>query len=152
MCNVVPHGNIRLATLISIFSLASMASASTTLGSGSGPAKPPTLHPENAYVHITSAASPSALQAAINAQPGLGSSLTGEETGTGLSAAYVGPVGELKDEHIFAITVAQGATVKRAESVWQKESDSVLSAIRRVEGVKGVNVLEMRQRAKRDEF
>ncbi len=97
----------------------------------SGPAKPPKLEPGHSYVHVTSHFTPDAITNAISANPQY-------------RLKYVGPVGELKGEHIFEVQDT-GGPIERAEK-------PVLDSIRQVEGVKGVKVVELKQRAKREEF
>lgn len=62
---------------------------------------------------------------------------------------YVGPVGELPDEHVFEVT-QDGQAVDPAGSFWSTQENVVLNGVKR-SGV-SAQVLAPKQRAKRDEF
>ena len=99
-----------------------------------GPVKPVKLESGHTYVHVTSAQSPNAIMSSANA--------------AGISQLkYVGPIGELDGEHIFEIIAGLG-DLKSAE----RAEKPTLEAIKRIEGVKAVKSLEVKQRAKRGEF
>jgi hypothetical protein len=102
------------------------------------PARPPTLLPSHLYVHVTS---PSPTPPTISSLPFY----------PDLAVQYVGPVGELKGEYIYEVTAA-GEAVKRDGELWRKDGVEVIRALKGVDGVKRVEVMEVRQRAKRDEF
>ncbi|RSH91903.1 hypothetical protein EHS25_009273 [Saitozyma podzolica] len=110
-------------------------------------AKPPALDPSNTYIHITSPSSPSSLSSllssALSALPDAGS-----RAGT---LRYVGPVGELKGEHIFEVVGPDGP-VRTDSPLWKESQGGIMGSIKSAEGVKGAKVMEMRQRAKRDEL
>jgi hypothetical protein len=105
------------------------------------------LDPSNTYIHITSPSSPSSLSSlltsALSALPNAG--------GTGGTLRYIGPVGELKDEHIFEVVGPDGP-VRRDSPLWKESQGGIMGSIKAAEGVKGAKVMEMRQRAKRDEL
>jgi hypothetical protein len=100
----------------------------------SKPAKPPALLPGHSYIHITSSQAPQRI-------------VDGSRPPDGLAITYVGPVGELDGEHIFEVTHAGGGVVPRGEL-----PSGVVDALKAVQGVKGAKVMEVKQRAKRDEF
>jgi hypothetical protein len=107
----------------------------------STPAKPVTLNPQLTYLHVTSPQPHSVLSETFSVKH------------PDYRLHYVGPVGELKGEHIFEVHQAQKAgAVERDSMEWKNGGQEVLQAIKAVEGVKGVKVLEVKQRAKRDEF
>jgi hypothetical protein len=60
-------------------------------------------------------------------------------------------VGELKGEHIFEVVGPEGP-MRRDSRQWKEMQEDVLRDVGAVEGVKSAKVLEMRQRAKRNEF
>jgi len=98
------------------------------------PVKPPHLQPGHAYVHISSSASPDAISNA------LGSS-------DQCRLQYLGPVGELKGEHIFEIRHPDGQNGPMGGA-----EKPVLEAIKEVQGIREVNMMDVKQRAKRQEF
>lgn len=65
------------------------------------------------------------------------------------SIVYVGPVGELPDEHVFEVTEA-GKAVDPAGEFWKAQGADVVQQLKG-EGIKA-EVLVHKQRAKRDEF
>ncbi|KAK4685522.1 hypothetical protein P7C73_g4623, partial [Tremellales sp. Uapishka_1] len=103
------------------------------------PAKPPTLLPDHTYIHVSSSSSP----------PALAEKLT---TTQPIQVRYIGPVGELKGEHIFELVGESQTPLKRDSTFWTREGESLLRDLKRVEGVKKVEVMEVRQRAKRGEL
>ncbi|GFZ48755.1 hypothetical protein JCM24511_06504 [Saitozyma sp. JCM 24511] len=111
------------------------------------PAKPPALDPSNTYIHITSPSSPSSLSSlltsALSALPSAG--------GSGSTLRYIGPVGELRGEHIFEVVGPDGP-VRRDSPFWRESQGGIMGSIKAAEGVKGAKVMEMKQRAKRDEL
>jgi hypothetical protein len=111
-----------------------MSQAPSTAANPSRPAKPLTLLPGHSYIHITSPHPPQRL-------------VEGSRPPDGLEISYVGPVGELDGEHIFEVKRPGGQVVPRGEL-----PNGVVGALKAVEGVKGAKVLEVKQRAKRDEF
>ena len=132
----IPANTIRPSTRILLaFGIAlAMSQAPTTSAAASKPAKPPTLVPGHSYLHITSSHPPQRI-------------VDGSRPPDGLELAYVGPVGELDGEHIFEVKRSGGGVVPRGEL-----PSAVVDALKAVEGVKGAKVLEVKQRAKRDEF
>lgn len=126
---LVPFANQTFAKiqLHHLFTLLCLLSMSAAL-------KPPKLEPGHSYVHVTSPSGPDAIANALQADQHC-------------RLRYVGPVGELKGEHIFEVQHPDGTgrPMERAEQ-------PILEAINRVEAVKGVKVMEVKLRAKRDEF
>jgi len=99
----------------------------------STPVQPPKLEPGRAYVHVSSHSSPDSISNALEAT-------------SHCRLQYIGPVGELKGEHIFEVKQADGqGPIERTEQ-------SILGAIKAVPGVKTVKTMEVKQRAKRDEL
>jgi hypothetical protein len=125
----------------------------------SAPIKPPTLSPHSTYLHITSPLPPN--QIAENAES------------KNIRIGYIAPVGELKGEYIFELdppntntdTTAQGRDCDQAsatqpgqaqehEHEHEHEHDierrkEVVRSIKELEGVKGVKIMEQKQRTKR---
>ncbi|CAD6567242.1 MAG: hypothetical protein TREMPRED_003429 [Tremellales sp. Tagirdzhanova-0007] len=100
----------------------------------SAPVKPPILEPGRAYVHITSSVSAEAV-------------VKGMSNNADCRLRYMGPVGELGGEHIFEIQ-----HVESQRGVMERVEPSTLEAIKRLDGVKQVNVMETKLRAKRDDL
>ncbi|ORY33420.1 hypothetical protein BCR39DRAFT_586489 [Naematelia encephala] len=100
------------------------------------PAKPLHLDPENTYIQITT--SPTHDPTALN--------ISGPSR-----LQYLGPVGELKGEHIFQLQTSDGAPVKRAtiEAGEAELGKRAVEAVRAVQGVKGAKIMEFKHRAKR---
>lgn len=125
------HGretSIRLQHIVLLLSGLTMAA----------PAKPAHVDPSEITVHITSPSSASDLTHQLAQQPA-----------QPLSLRYIGPVGELKGEHLFKVVTQEGEPVKRDEGKWADEVQALLGDVRREQGVKGAKVLEQQQRAKR---
>lgn len=98
---------------------------------------PPTvILPGHTYVHITSKLAPDSLSASLAGAP--------------LKLEYRGPVGELEGEHVYE--VVGDSEVAPDSDVWKRDGEHVLRSVREAEGVKGVQLLVPKQRAKRDEF
>jgi hypothetical protein len=107
----------------------------------SAPAKPLSLNPQTAYIHITSSQSPSTLAQAF------------DQRNSQYKLQYLGPVGELQGEHVFEVRQAgSGSILERGSALWKEGEIGILSAVKGVEGVKGAKVLDVKQRTKRDEF
>jgi hypothetical protein len=107
----------------------------------SAPAKPLDLDPDTAYIHITSS------------QPASSLSQTFASQSSAYRLHYVGPVGELKGEHVFEVRQAKGLhAVKRDSETWTHSQQDIIGAAKAVDGVSGVKVLETKQRVKRSEF
>jgi len=71
--------------------------------------------------------------------------------GTGSpSITYVGPVGELPDEHVFEVKTSDGKPVDPYGEFWKTQGADVVQRLKG-QGVKA-EVLVHRQRSKRDEF
>lgn len=94
---------------------------------------PPQLLQGHSYLRIESATAPDALSAAL-------------ANVDGAVLTYRGQVGELSDEHIYEVTVA-GNVIDPS-----KLDSAVVTAVKHVPGVKQVEVLVHKQRARRDEF
>ena len=104
------------------------------------PVRPPKLDPDVAYVHISSLSPPSDITDAIR-------------TKGQCHLSYIGPIGELKGEHIFEVRHRdRDRPLQRSSVEWAKDEKSVLEAVKGVEGVKGAKMLDVKQRAKRNEF
>lgn len=101
------------------------------------PARPPTLHPEHTYVHVTSPQPPASLSNAIT--PGLSG---------GTQLRYVGPVGELDGEHIFEV-MRSNQPLKRDTPDWTAVKDGLVKEVKAADGVKAAKILEQKQRMKR---
>lgn len=61
---------------------------------------------------------------------------------------YIGPVGELKGEHIFQV-VAKDGPMKRDSPTWQETRTNILDGVRGVEGVWSATIMEEKSRSKR---
>ena len=95
--------------------------------------RPPKLELGHAYVHISSSSSPDTITNAFMSNPHC-------------RLKYMGPVGELKGEHIFEVSHAEGG------SAMASAEKPVLDAIKTVVGVNAVKAMDVKPRAKRDEF
>lgn len=128
---------------------------------------PPRLdYNNNVYLHITSPTAPPTQTLSV-----AGPSNTPSNS-TQMTLEYVSQVGELSDEHIFAVRPfpesasttrddAHEATGTSADSAQQGVSieslktdkglmGAIMTQVRQLEGVKGVQVLQEKQRTKRD--
>jgi len=100
------------------------------------PIKPVARDPDSVYIHITSASTPSQIELDAETRD--------------VQLRYVGPVGELKGEHIFELCDGERRPVKKSEGIkWKPCQDSAVSALKMVEGVQSAKVLETKQRVKR---
>jgi hypothetical protein len=63
---------------------------------------------------------------------------------------YVGPVGELPDEHVFEVKTNDGQAIDPAGQFWSSQGAGVVDGLKG-KGIKA-EVLAHKQRAKRDEF
>ncbi|KLT45886.1 hypothetical protein CC85DRAFT_282036 [Cutaneotrichosporon oleaginosum] len=93
---------------------------------------PTIILPGHTYIHISSHIAPAELSERLSDSP--------------VKLEYRGPVGELEGEHVFEVVGA-------AESnEWKRDGEHVLRSLRERDGITGANVLEPKQRVKRDEF
>ena len=99
-------------------------------------AKPPTLLPDRAYIHVSTSKPPESIAQSMSAHPEW-------------NIHYLGPVGELQGEHLFEVRQAGQSSVVERSTV---QDGDVVSAVKEATGEKGVKMVEMKQRAKRDEF
>ncbi|ORX40514.1 hypothetical protein BD324DRAFT_611085 [Kockovaella imperatae] len=95
-------------------------------------ATPPTLLPGMAYIHV-STNEPSAVTSVKHQQ---------------WTLHHVGPVGELQGEHLFEVRQPGGTVMERSGL----DEPALLQKIKDDTGLKGVKMVEMKQRVKRDEF
>ena len=98
-------------------------------------ATPPTVLPGKAYLHVSTSKDPSSIASSMSnhAQWNL---------------HYIGPVGELSGEHLFEVQQPSGAVLERS-AVQERD---LVQTVKDATGVKGVKLVEMKQRAKRDEL
>ena len=96
--------------------------------------RPPILQPGSTYIHVTSSNSADAITNAMS-------------THADCRLKYMGPVGELKGEHIFEVQ-----HVEEHRGPMERAEPSTLEAIRRLDGVKRVKVMDTRLRAKRGDL
>jgi hypothetical protein len=128
-------------------------------------APPPKLdYAHNIYIHITAPAAPPTRTLSVPI-PSSSTSRQGQSSqAQAFRLEYVGPVGELQDEHIYALQPvttspaaanADGLTGKSSlEAIAATKADtSHLSAltteVRKMEGVQAARILQEKQRAKR---
>lgn len=71
-------------------------------------------------------------------------------SGDSASIVYVGPVGELPDEHVFEVKTKEGQVIDPAGHFWSSQGPGVVDGLKG-KGIKA-EVLAHKQRAKRDEF
>ncbi|KAL1412367.1 hypothetical protein Q8F55_000111 [Vanrija albida] len=103
--------------------------------------KPLALLPDHTYIHVSSKLPADAIAAAVSSS-----------SHPDVKLEYRGPVGELDGEYIFEVASKAGEPVKRSGELWSAKGDSVVHSVRAMPGVGGAEVLEHKQRAKRDEF
>ncbi|RSH78217.1 uncharacterized protein EHS24_002678 [Apiotrichum porosum] len=97
---------------------------------------PPELIPGHAYLRVSSATAPDTLTGALSSSV----------DGSTVQLTYRGQVGELADEHIYEVT-------NSGKAIDPSLLDAgVVNAVKSVPGVKEVEVLVHKQRARRDEF
>jgi hypothetical protein len=100
----------------------------------SAPVKPVKLEQTSTYIHITSSLDPS--------------TITEHAAEKNVRLQHKGPIGELDGEHIFEVLDGRTAVARDTEQ-GRSLVESALSTMRGSEGVKGAQIMETKQRAKR---